>query len=66
MSAEQFYSTRIYMSKKFQGGCNMVELDLSGWDFSHFDPRHVRSDSSVVTNARFDNARGGDLGTLRG
>lgn len=66
LSAEQFYSTRIYASKKFQPGCMMAGLDLRGWDFSNFDLRQVIFDDSLVADANFKNARGGDFSHAKG
>ena len=66
LSAEQFYSTRIYASKKFQPGCMMAGMNLSGWDFSGFDLRDVIFDKSTLTGANLENARGGDFGHAEG
>lgn len=66
LSAEQFYSTRAYASKKLQPGCMMAGLDLRGWDFSNFDLRHVIFDNSLVADANFKNARGGDFSHAKG
>lgn len=59
LSAEQFYSTRIYASKKFQPGCRMERMDLTGWDFSNFDLRYVHFALSRMHGAKLDNAYGG-------
>ncbi len=66
LSAEQFYSTRIYASKKFKRGCMMAGMDLSGWDFSGFDLRDVIFDKSTLAGANLENARGGDFGHAKG
>ena len=66
LSAEQFYSTRLYGSKRFKPGCSMSDMDLRGWDFSDFDLRHVSFNSSMVENARFENARGGSFRYAKG
>ncbi len=64
LTAEQFYSTRIYAAKEFQPGCRMVGMDLKDWDFSDFDLRHVRFALSNMQDANLDNAYGGRfLGT---
>jgi len=61
LSTKQFYSTRIYATKKLQPGCRMERMDLKGWDFCGFDLRYVRIALSNMANANLDNARSGCL-----
>lgn len=61
LSTKQFYSTRIYATKKLQPGCRMDRMDLKGWDFCSFDLRYVRFALSNMANAKLDNARSGCL-----
>ena len=64
LSAEQFYSTRNYKSKRFTAPPERIKLskmNLDNWRFDNLDLRGSNFHLCSLKGATFDNARGGSF-----
>lgn len=62
ITREQFYSTWNFRRKTLPAGFEFRGMDLSGWDFRGMDLRGVAFRACNLSNALFDDARGGFFG----
>lgn len=59
ITREQFYSTWNYKRKYLPPGFVFFGMDVRGWDFRGMDLRGVTFTMCTLTDAQFDDARGG-------